>query len=131
MKRYYENKEKNFIIEHSAIYDFLVHYINIKKELKEGAEIPIFIQEKMEGIYKSTTCKIRQIKNIRNVIALKPIKEEGFVFVCVFDYELPSAKWNAWESVEYDSEKNLLYIEIKEHGNDEVFVSKEPTSINN
>ena len=114
LKRYYENKKKSFGIESEGIYAFLKDYEYINRGIKNGEEISKKMEEKIDSIFKTITCKIRNKAKIKNVLSLAPM-HDNIVAVMVFDYELPDPNWNAFGIPKYDEKKELWYFEVEEN----------------
>ena len=112
MKRYYE-------IDHNGTQNCTtLELVKMKiKLMKEGIS-----DSYIDGLYKQEICKIRKELGIKNVISLNLVThketKEQWVFIYIYDYELPNEDWNCWTDVKYDEDKKLRYIQMEEDINE-------------
>lgn len=108
MKKYYE-------IDYNGTQDEIVlELVKSKIELMKKGISDNYI----DRLYKQEVCNIRKDLGIKNAISLSLVThketQEQWVFIHIYDYELPNEDWNCWTEVKYDEDKKLRYIQMEE-----------------
>lgn len=88
--------------------------LKYKIEKFKGTSLCISFQEELKASnkdYKEACCKVRELLNINNLVALQSTEEDEII-VLIFDYELPNKNCNGWFKVNRDLNTNYLFIEI-------------------